>query len=242
MNPETGAKTDTVYIPWGTLQEELQLSTYGNKAYWGFTGANGSNSGKVKFVFTQVPVDQSTKVENDVLVNGQSIVDTTNSSQYQQGIPAAQPGDKVTITTNLTVQGNSETGYQIKNWQSFLSPSLYDYSKGLTDFKVSLDGSEVATSGATSKFDPATGNVSFDFSSKPIQIPKPTNNTAKVLTVSYVAQLRSDITTSQKTYHSSQFSGTEINGPAISINGYHVIQPCYRGMVLPPVIKRKKST
>ncbi|PQH02264.1 hypothetical protein CUS45_14005, partial [Enterococcus faecium] len=63
-NPVTDQQTEVITIPWSDLNEELDLANNDNKAYWGFTAANGGESGQTKIVFTEVPVNLDATLKN----------------------------------------------------------------------------------------------------------------------------------------------------------------------------------
>lgn len=211
VNPITGAKTPEKIIDWATLNSTngLNLTKNGNKAYWGFTAANGDASGQTKFVFTQVPVDMDAELHNDVFSAEHSVVDRDNVEEYSPGQPAAIYGNEVTLKSDFVLQADTEAGYYIDTWNTWLNPNLYDLSQDISNVKAVFNGKE--TEGTASVDE--KGNVSVAF--KGVNIPKPLTSEAQTLHMSYTAKLKSDgeIT---KTSFESQVSGREIgnNTPA----------------------------
>lgn len=158
-NPITEAKTPIVTIPWSDLSSELGLSESNNKAYWGFTGANGSASGQVKFVFTQVPVDLSAKIGNDVLSNDDSVVDTEDHEQYEPQLPAATDQEPLTFKTRFTV-AEGEAGLKITKWQTYVSSAQFDLSHEPKEITALLG---TRTYSGTSIVNPTTGEIQITF-------------------------------------------------------------------------------
>lgn len=206
-NPITGAKTPTVNIPWDTLNSDkgLNLSANEGKAYWGFTAANGASSGQTKFVFTQVPVDMDAEVTNDVESEGASVVDQNDSESYSKDLPAANYGNEVTLKSTFTLKADTEAGYFIKTWSSFIDPTLYDISQGVSNVKAEFNG--VTTTGAATVDE--NGNVVVTFADKGLNVPKPLTSIEQKLNLSYTTKLKNKGEPT-KTYHDSQISGTEI--------------------------------
>lgn len=159
-NPITGAQTQPVTIPWADLSAELNLSDSNNMAYWGFTGANGAASGQVKFVFTQVPVDLSAKIENDVLNLGKSVVDIEDHDTYNPQLPAAQDSDLLTFQTRFTVS-EGEAALKINEWKSYVSPVDIDLTKTVKNVIAQI-GAKKYTGTATVNRE--TGEIKTTFS------------------------------------------------------------------------------
>lgn len=136
-NPVTGSKTQTTVIPWSDLTSELGLSASNMKAYWGFTGSNGAASGTVKFVFTQVPIDLSTKIENDVLVADKSIVDIEDHESFTKDLPSASDKDTLTFHTRFSVE-EGEAALKINNWKSNVSIHDIDLAKGISNINAKI--------------------------------------------------------------------------------------------------------
>lgn len=161
QNPVTGAKTATVSIPWADLSSALKLSDNNNKAYWGFTAANGDNNGQVKFVFTQVPVDLDASVKNDVLDREESVVNTSDSPTYQPTVPSAFHGDPITLKSHFTVQ-QGEAPLAMDEWDTSIDPAVFDLSKSITDVKAVIGNTTVAGS-VQSNSDAQTGDYKITF-------------------------------------------------------------------------------
>ncbi|EOH71888.1 lectin-like domain-containing protein [Enterococcus malodoratus] len=198
LNPLTGVKTQTFSIPWADLSSELKLSANANKAYWGFTGSNGAANGQVKFVFTQVPVDLDAGVKNDVIDNAASIVDTNNSEEYQQNMPAAEYGDQVTLKSSFSLKAG-ETSLAVNNWETTINPEVFDLAKPITEVKAVTDN--VAVSGSAT-VDSATGKVQLVFPDLKIA-------PGKTVDFQYTVQTKAGGKTT-KTVFSSLFHTTEI--------------------------------
>lgn len=212
VNPITGSRTPTVTIDWQTLNSAkgLDLSHHDNKAYWGFTAANGAASGQTKFVFTQVPVDLDATLHNDVLSEGHSVVDRDNVENYAPGMPAAIYGQQVTFTSDFVLQADAEAGYAIDTWHSRIDPTVYDVAQGITNVKAVLNGQETLGSGTVD----ANGNVTVTFK-EPIKVLKPTTPEAETLQLSFQAQLK-PAGTITKTSFESQVAGSEIGNQTSS--------------------------
>lgn len=204
-NPVTGVKTNETTIPYADLEAQLKLSANDGKAYWGFTAANGQSSGQTKFVFTQVPVDMDAEVTNEVEAKGASVVDQNDSDNYSTDLPAANYGDEVTLKSTFTLKSDTEAGYYIKTWNSYIDPALYEISQGVSNVKAEFNG---ATTTGTATVD-ANGNVVVTFADQGLNVPKPLTSIEQKLYLTYTAKLKDkgEIT---KTYHDSQISGTEI--------------------------------
>ncbi|MFS0950754.1 hypothetical protein ACFC3A_03810 [Enterococcus thailandicus] len=204
-NPVTGVKTNATTIPYADLEAQLKLSANEGKAYWGFTAANGASSGQTKFVFTQVPVDMDAEVTNDVESEGASVVDQNDSESYSKDLPAANYGNEVTLKSTFTLKADTEAGYFIKTWSSFIDPTLYDISQGVSNVKAEFNG--VTTTGAATVDE--NGNVVVTFADKGLNVPKPLTSIEQKLNLSYTTKLKNKGEPT-KTYHDSQISGTEI--------------------------------
>ncbi|GMC01097.1 hypothetical protein ACOYX0_04955 [Enterococcus thailandicus] len=204
-NPVTGAQTTPTTIPFADMKKELDLANNDNKAYWGFTAANGASSGQTKFVFTQVPVDMDAEVTNDVESEGASVVDQNDSESYSKDLPAANYGNEVTLKSTFTLKADTEAGYFIKTWSSFIDPTLYDISQGVSNVKAEFNG--VTTTGAATVDE--NGNVVVTFADKGLNVPKPLTSIEQKLNLSYTTKLKNKGEPT-KTYHDSQISGTEI--------------------------------
>lgn len=158
-NPVTGASTAPVTIPWNDLSRELNLSASNNKAYWGFTGSNGAANGQVKFVFTQVPVDLSANIENDVLSNGASIVDKENHDTYVPGMPAGNANTPVQFRTKFSVQ-QGEAALMINEWKTIVNPQAFDLSKGVSEVTATIGGTKIT---GTANINAETGEINVTF-------------------------------------------------------------------------------
>ncbi|ASZ07057.1 lectin-like domain-containing protein [Enterococcus thailandicus] len=212
-NPVTGAQTTPTIIPFADMKKELDLAKNDNKAYWGFTAANGESSGQTKFVFTQVPVDLGATVTNDVVANGTSIVDSkdTPEDQYSESLPSAQYGDDVTLKSTFAIDSAAEDVYDITTWHATLDTAIYDISKGIKAIKV--DGKEVV--GASGTVD-ANGNVTVTFS------PSIAVGIGKKVTLEFTASLKAK-GDRKKTYFESQITARENNvGGSFNFHGDEV--------------------
>lgn len=66
INPITKVSTTPVTISYSNLAGPLNLSANGNKAYWGFSAANGENIGQTKIAFAELPDNVKLNLTNDV--------------------------------------------------------------------------------------------------------------------------------------------------------------------------------
>lgn len=197
-NPLTDNKTEVVTIPWDDLSSELALSDNNMKAYWGFTGSNGSAQGTVKFVFTQVPVNLSTQIENDVLVNEESIVDVDEHDQFSPELPSASDKDELTFRTHFSVE-EGEAGLDITAWKSTISGNDIDLTQDLTNVCAQMDGKTYSGEAVVNE---QTGEIEVTFSDLVVQ---PGHD----VYLSYTAKPLQHIEAS-KSYFSSQVLTTEI--------------------------------
>lgn len=207
-NPITGAKTDPVTIPWEDLNSELKLSENNNKTYWGFTGANGVSEGKVRFVFTQVPVDMSAKIENDVLAqdnSNKSLAD--DHDEYNSSIPAATGNEPLIFQTRFTV-AQGEAALKIDKWEVNVSPKDIDLSKGVTDVQAKIDDKSYT---GTAAIDQTKGTISVNFSDLKL-------SPGQDVYMTFNSQaIKQDVTT--KSYFSSKVATTEVgNGTKNTFN------------------------
>ena len=211
-NPVTNAQTAPVTIPWADLSSQLALSSNQNKAYWGFTAANGDAPGKVKFVFTQVPVDLSAKIENDVASEGKSVVDSNDGSTSDPNVPVAADNKSITFSSTFSVDPSSEAGLIVGEWKSYLNSKDIDLTKGVKFASAKIG--EITYSGIAT-LDTSTGDVAVIF-------PKLTVLPGQSVTLSYVAEpIKHDATT--KSYFSSNITTKEVgNGTAGSFLGESV--------------------
>lgn len=190
-------QTEVTTIPISDLENELHLKENENKAYWGFTASNGDNSGTVKFIFTQVPVDLGATVSNDVATHGTSIVDKNDSSEYTDSLPSAEYGEEVTMKSNFAIEADAEDVYDVTKWESYLDPNLYDLSKGIKNIKV--NNKEVSgVTGSVSE----EGIVTVNFN------PSSNVGIGQDSTFEYTATLKSKGSIT-KTYFNSQISARE---------------------------------
>ncbi|MDT2756348.1 hypothetical protein P7G51_02995 [Enterococcus asini] len=168
-NPTTGVPTSVTYIPWTTISSELNLAGNGNKAYWGFTSANGESTGSVKFVFTQMPVDLGATVTNDVVASNTSIIDESDATEYDSKLPAAKYGQEVTLKSTFerqikdsSTKVTTDFPVTVSKWESWLDPTVYDLSKGIKNLK--LNGATYSDVKVDTK---STGNIIITFTSPP---------------------------------------------------------------------------
>ena len=203
-NPVTDAQTTPVTIPWADLSSELALSANNNKAYWGFTAANGSASGEVKFVFTQVPVDLSAKIKNDVVSEGRSVVDTDDHENLEPGVPVAADDQPITFSTTFSVEAG-EVALAVSEWESYLTAKDIDLTKGVRDVTATIG---TKTYPGTATLDASTGDVVVTFPNLTIQ-------PGQSATLSYVAEpLKHDATS--KSFFSSNVTTKEVGNGTVA--------------------------
>lgn len=134
-DPKNGAETSLILVPWNTLSSELELSVNDNKAYWGFTAANGASEGSVKMVFADAPVELQYALDNDVFNSeGENIVLETNGGNSQK---FTKKGEDVSFKTTATLQNIS---YETTNliYQASLTANQFDLTT-LKEAKVSVN-------------------------------------------------------------------------------------------------------
>jgi hypothetical protein len=197
-NPITGSQTTPTIIPWEDLISELGLTDSNTKAYWGFTGSNGAASGKVKFAFTQVPVDLSAKISNDVLVSEQSIVDSEDHGEYTPALPSATDRDYLTFSTQFTV-AEGEAALKIVNWKSNVSPTEFNLDQEPKKVKALIGSKEYSGLATVNE---ETGEISVTFENLEVR-------PGEDVVMSYdLEPLKHDST--KKSYFSSRISTEEI--------------------------------
>lgn len=142
-NPVNGAKTRTVRISWSELNRNLKLSDNNNKAYWGFTAANGKAKGETKFVFSELPVDVNVDVDNDVKdEKGNSIAVQSNDESMN---PFVEKGKDIMISSKVSLKSDESEMY-IKSWFSKLDSELFvlDEANSIRNIKaIRENGSEI---------------------------------------------------------------------------------------------------
>ena len=227
-NPLTDNKTEVVTIPWDDLSSELALSDNNMKAYWGFTGSNGSAQGTVKFVFTQVPVNLSTQIENDVLVDEESIVDVDEHDQFSPELPSASDKDELTFRTHFSVE-EGEAGLDITAWKSTISGNDIDLTQDLTNVCAQMDGKTYSGEAVVNE---QTGEIEVTFSDLVVQ---PGHD----VYLSYTAKPLQHIEAS-KSYFSSQVLTTEIGNDTSSDFLSNQVAFWFRGNQ-PPVLSQVKT-
>ena len=182
-----GSQTPTVNIPFTDLSSSLELAKNNNKAYWGFTASNGQNAGDVRFVFTQVPVDFSANVSQDILQNGKTVVDATNSDTFPNGAVTANDTDSITFSAKLNVL-STESPLQVNNWVTYVSPTTIDVNKPIEKATITVGGvtknltatftnkttGEVTLTAPAGVIVPIGGNAVITFDAKPLAQPSVT--------------------------------------------------------------------
>lgn len=200
-NPMNNAQTEVTEINRDDLNAELQLAANGNKAYWGFTGSNGKASGEVKFAFTEVPVDLDAALKNDVQANGKSIVDVAEHETFSPEIPAAQFGNKVKMTSRLTVN-QGESNVNLTTMETVLDPKIFDLSKekAITNVRATLADGTLYPGQFT--VNATTGAIKATFT---------TLNVVSGQVIDFQLEGQTFATgTTQKSYFSSTVSGVEL--------------------------------
>lgn len=214
LNPSqtTGETT----IPRDDLYRELKLTSDNPKAYWGFTGANGAETGTTKFVFTQVPVDLDTRIKNDVFSEYQSkeqtVVDVNadDHDQYPEGLPAVTPGNPVTFKTSFKV-AEGEDILKVNQWSSYIEAKYFNLDT-ISKVQVAVNG-EAKEEVVPEKN--SEGEIVANFENLKLE---PSDE----LTLSYTVSSLSENETSKSSFI-SQFDTTEIgNGTPISFNSNEV--------------------
>ncbi|MGM9904491.1 hypothetical protein A5844_000622 [Enterococcus sp. 10A9_DIV0425] len=119
-NPVSGAKTAETTIPWADLNTELQLAANNNRAYWGFTAANGGFAGPVRFAFSQTPIPIGATLTNDILdANGISVAVPSTDTVKNKFIVA---GQQARIKSSFKVN-TGEAALNMTNWTTVLEAS-----------------------------------------------------------------------------------------------------------------------
>lgn len=119
--------TKPVTISNDDLKTELNLDDNGNQAYWGFTAANGDNAGTTKFVFSQVPVDLSTTMNNQVL-DEQGKLESSEDETVSKDELFMGKGRQATFKTDFTLD-KGESEINITNWTATVDPTIVDTTK-----------------------------------------------------------------------------------------------------------------
>lgn len=148
-NPVNGAKTADTTIPWGDLNSELQLATNNNRAYWGFTAANGSVSGQVRFAFTQPPIPIGATVTSNVLDNTNTSVTVpstdTSKSKYLMSEQPAKIQSTIKVNTG-------EAALNTTRWTTVLDAKAVNLATNAT---VTPTITKTTAAGVTSTIAPA---------------------------------------------------------------------------------------
>ncbi|MGO3732549.1 MAG: hypothetical protein ACTJHC_05155 [Vagococcus sp.] len=197
-NPETNQETPKMVIPWSDLESELELSHNGNKAFWGFTAANGKAVGKTSFVFTQPPVDLKVMTENSVWDKEHHNVSSNKDSLRPDFIAS---GESATVQTKLSVKDGEES-LVISRWETELDPTVVVLDSTRSTMKMTAfknNGREIKGTTKVNQY----GQVSFVFDS-PVEM-KP----GESITLSY------DVKTQQLKEKTSFFSSV-IVGKGVS--------------------------
>lgn len=152
----TTSITGKVPIPYDELSHELKLSENQNKAYWGFTAANGSAGGMSGFAFSRMPVES--KVNPNVYRDGSVITlddgQTSLSEEDIENKKYAEQGNSLTVKTTYFFDSSdassSTVGEKINHWEFYwdegILPKKIDGEDNLSQVrleKVKKDNSQV---------------------------------------------------------------------------------------------------
>lgn len=173
-NPVTQATTPPTVIPWHDLEEELQLRANGNRAYWGFTAANGAASGETKFVFTQPPVELDASIKTEVVDKYNKVISRPKESDFSESVIN---GESVKVTSVFTVN-RGEAPMEIGTWQSSFDGQVIDGNSIKNITAVTNTGQRFK---GLNKVDAKTGQIKTTFSDLVL-------NKGESVTLSYEAQ------------------------------------------------------
>ncbi|MBO1301282.1 MULTISPECIES: lectin-like domain-containing protein [unclassified Enterococcus] len=148
-NPVNGTKTADTTIPWADLNSELQLSANNNRAYWGFTAANGAVSGQVRFAFTQPPIPIGASVTSQVLdsANNSVTVPSTDTSKSKYLI-SEQPA-KIQSTIKVSA---GEAALNATRWTTVLDAKAINLA---TNASLTPTITKTTAAGVTTTIAPA---------------------------------------------------------------------------------------
>ncbi|MGM0240271.1 hypothetical protein [Enterococcus sp. AZ103] len=161
-NPATDQATAITTIPWDKLSTELDLANNDNKAYWGFTAANGSAKGETKFVFSQTPVNLEGELTNGV-TNSQDdsiTVEKENTTMEK----SATVDETLTVHSDLKITGESPV--EIRSWQTKLLSEGLQLNEPSDISEVLLTTGEGKVFDGEATLNPATGEVLVQFPTK----------------------------------------------------------------------------
>lgn len=200
-NPVTNQQTEVITIPWADLNEELDLANNDNKAYWGFTAANGRESGQTKIVFTEVPVNLAATLKNDVLnEKNESITAPEEDTTKEKSV---SPGSEVTLTSKLYID-KGENSFTVDSWDVFSEGEVYDLST-VKDVVIKAPSGDILAKG-TSKVEDGKLNIAFD--------QDVTINPEETLDFSLTIQTKQDIQQDTHVQFYGVVTGTENSVPA----------------------------
>ncbi|MHC5372242.1 hypothetical protein ACYSNU_00420 [Enterococcus sp. LJL120] len=148
-NPVTDTQTWQVLIPETALRTNLKLDTNDNKAYWGFTSANGSKQGTSRFIFSETPVDKIVSISNEVFDNKHNEITVARDAELSSKYVIS--GDELIIETTISLE-QSDRDFTISSLQGKFDPALINLSNG-TNFKVTLSLGEGAETEAIATAD-----------------------------------------------------------------------------------------
>ncbi|MGX7059079.1 lectin-like domain-containing protein [Vagococcus humatus] len=228
-NPVTNSQTTVVNIPWADLQSELKLAEHDNKAYWGFTVANGASAGETKFVFTQVPVDLGASLSNDVAR------ESDDSVAVEEDAPLAdkflKAGEKGIFKSHFIVN-EGEADIHISKWMGYLDPKYIQLTNNdsITNIQVVKNGQTNEPIGGTATVNPTTGEVQVTLSS-PILL-----KVGEELNLHFQAKTHDSITTPVQTTFYSNLIGTEVGSQQANTFSSNPVYYWINKMNEPPVI------
>ncbi|PQF34263.1 hypothetical protein CUS87_06840 [Enterococcus faecium] len=202
-NPVTDQQTEVITIPWSDLNEELDLANNDNKAYWGFTAANGGESGQTKIVFTEVPVNLDATLKNDVLnEKNESITVSEEDTTKEKSV---SPGSEVTLTSKLYID-KGENSFTVDSWNVFSEEEVevYDLST-VKDVVIKAPSGDILAKG-TPKVEDGKLNITFD--------QDVTINPEETLDFSLTIQTKQDIQQDTHVQFYGVVNGTENSVPA----------------------------
>lgn len=200
-NPVTNQQTEVITIPWSDLNEELDLANNDNKAYWGFTAANGRESGQTKIVFTEVPVNLDATLKNDVLnEKNESITVPEEDTTKEKSV---SPGSEVTLTSKLYID-KGENSFTVDSWDVFSEGEVYDLST-VKDVVIKAPSGDILAKG-TPKVEDGKLNIAFD--------QDVTINPEETLDFSLTIQTKQDIQQDTHVQFYGVVNGTENSVPA----------------------------
>ncbi|MGX7025073.1 lectin-like domain-containing protein [Vagococcus hydrophili] len=130
VNPTTKKRSEITTIKLSNLDAKLKLSENNQKAYWGFTGANGINGGEIKVAFTQPPVELFGHLSSHVYNKDNQLV-SLNEDASEAEIKAAnyvKSGDTFKVSSEFNI-GAIERPITVDSWETSLDPKIVDISE-----------------------------------------------------------------------------------------------------------------